>query len=153
MMSERIRRAYLARQECAFRRQRFGSFSSCCVAWPGHESCCCSGVSKALRQKHVLQRFATVFVLLAFECFRTAPPVPGHESCCCSGVSRALRQKHVLQRFATVFVLLAFECFRTAPPVRDCANGFGIKTMPRRLCLAGYRVPDKRINVFYGFQR
>ena len=32
----------------AFRGQRFGSFSSCCVAWLGHESCCCSGVSQAL---------------------------------------------------------------------------------------------------------
>ena len=72
----------------------------------------------------------------------------GSNPAACAGVSRALRQKHVLQRFATVCVMLAFECFRTAPPVRDCANGFGIRTMPRRLCLAGYRVPDKRINVF-----
>ena len=35
----------------AFRRQRFGIFSGCCFAWFGHESCCCSAVSQAVRQR------------------------------------------------------------------------------------------------------
>ena len=35
----------------AFRRQRFGIVRGRCFAWFGHESCCCSAVSEAVRQR------------------------------------------------------------------------------------------------------
>ena len=35
----------------AFRRQRFGIVRGRCFAWFGHESCCCSAVSEAIRQR------------------------------------------------------------------------------------------------------
>ena len=41
--------------------------------WHGLESCCCLSVSKALRQKHLLQRFSWVFAVggsIAFCAFR-----------------------------------------------------------------------------------
>ena len=99
----------------AFRRQRFGIFSGCCFAWFGHESCCCSAVSQAVRQRlwtlETLPRRAfwkrcAVFAVGDFSanfsafrrqrfgifsgcCFAWF----GHESCCCSAVSQAVRQR------------------------------------------------------------
>ena len=94
-------------------------------AWHGLESCCCLNVSKALRQKHLLQRFCRALYHLAWtRLFRNcASQGFTWHAVACGGV-RVLR-----------------NC---ASSKGDCANGFGIGTMPRRLCLAGYRVPDKR---------
>ena len=97
----------------AFRRQRFGIFSGCCFAWFGHESCCCSAVSQAVRQRlwtletcRVERSGRVVLFLLletfAFSAFRRQRfgifsgccfAWFGHESCCCSAVSQAVRQR------------------------------------------------------------
>ena len=66
-----------------FRRQRFGSFSSCCVAWLGHESCCCSGVSQALFF-YLLCNVSALFLPAVSHGLGTNLQ---HASRCCSGVS------------------------------------------------------------------
>ena len=100
-------------------------------AWHGLESCCCLSVSKALRQKHRLQRFSTVFDAgdsRAFSAFR------GLESCCLCGcfesASAKARPATICNGLCDAGVRVFQNC---ASSIRDCANGFGIRTMPRRL--------------------
>ena len=83
----------------------FGSFSSCCVARPGHvqfghQSCCCSAVSEAFLQvipvSHGLGLNPSSFFTRSLgnvrqfsgSCFVQF----GHQSCCCSAVSEAFLQ-------------------------------------------------------------
>ena len=87
----------------AFRRQRFGIVRGRWFAWFGHESCCCSAVSQAVRQRLWTQRFWKLiqrhcspnafrrqhFGIVRGRCFAWFR----HESCCCSAVAQAVRQR------------------------------------------------------------
>ena len=87
----------------AFRRQYFGIVRGRWFAWFGHESCCCSAVSQAVRQRLWTQRFWKLiqrhcspnafrrqhFGIVRGRCFAWFR----HESCCCSAVAQAVRQR------------------------------------------------------------
>ena len=104
-------------------------------AWHWLESCCCLSVSKALRQKHRLQRFSTVFDAgdsRAFSAFR------GLESCCLCGCFESASAK---ARPATICNGL---CDAGVRVFQNCASSKGLcqwlrnqnyasQAMPRRL--------------------
>ena len=123
-------------------------------AWHGLESCFLwvPKVTGSILSGCICLAWARI--LLLFECFEGASEkaplatiLPGLVSLGMDSTVSELRLPGFY--LACSRMLLAFECFGTAPPVRENVP----MVSESELCLAGYRVPDKRINVFYGFQR